>query len=161
MNSTLIKIALVLFFCFQTTGGLFAQSKYLLLQKTNTQKIKVFNEDVRLKIRTLDGDKLRGKFQIIDSNTISIKNQLIALSEIKRIRSTKAFGKYAGTSMMAGGVGTVLISPLTAIMNENGSKAVRHTALVGLGVVAVGLLIKQATPPSYHHKKWNYKIVVN
>ncbi|MDP5230170.1 MAG: hypothetical protein NWQ38_07240 [Cellulophaga sp.] len=121
----------------------------------------MFNEHHRLKIRTLSGERLVGNFFIVDSNTISIKNENIALSEIKRIRSKRAFSKYLGGSFVGLGSYTVLISPLTAIMAEDGAKNFRTTALIGVGVVALGILIKQATPPAHHHEKWDYKIIIN
>lgn len=160
-NNLFLKLSLLLF-CFSImNNSAFGQSKYLLIKKKNTEKIKIFNDGFRLKIRNLEGKKVKGNFSIIDSNTIKIKNQFINLSEIKRIRSKRSYGKYLGAFIIFGGSQTILISPATAIHKTDGGKSVRNLALLGAGIVGTGILIQHLLPPAYHHEKWEYKIIIN
>jgi len=80
-----MKTALVLIVLFLSTP-LFAQEKYLSITNLDNGKESQIKENSRIKLKTLDGKKLKGKFQISDDNQIIVSAHLIPLNQIDKIK---------------------------------------------------------------------------
>ncbi|MBN1650197.1 MAG: hypothetical protein JW857_02645 [Bacteroidales bacterium] len=80
-----MKTALILIVLFISTQ-VFAQEKYLSITNLNNGKETRIKENSRIKLKTLDGEKLKGKFQISDDNHIRLASQTIPLNHIDKIK---------------------------------------------------------------------------
>ena len=74
-----IILYLLIFFISHTV---FSQQKAVEITNIRTGKVKFFEENQRVKIRTLDGKKHVGNLKFSDSLTLIIKNQYIKTTRI-------------------------------------------------------------------------------
>ena len=78
----LIFLFLSLFFL----NSLVAQEKAIKIFNKKTEKEIIIKEHKRIRIKTLDGEKVSGRYKILDDETIILKNQRIKLSQIEKIK---------------------------------------------------------------------------
>ena len=78
----LIFLFLSLFFL----NCLVAQEKAIKIFNEKTGKEIIIKENKRIRIKTLDGEKVSGRYKILDDETIILKNQRIKLSQIEKIK---------------------------------------------------------------------------
>ncbi|NYJ27327.1 hypothetical protein [Allomuricauda sp. ARW1Y1] len=87
-NYTYLKTTIIILMLMVSTVSL-AQENALKLSKMENGEIKrtkFYNEGRRVKIITHNGEKYKGKFTILDNETLNIGNIDISLKKIKRIR---------------------------------------------------------------------------
>lgn len=109
-----MKNLLLLALCLSVSFIAVAQKRALEISNSETNKKVVIKENKRIKILTTDGRKLSGRFAIEDENTLLVRNQGIAFSDIAGIKRdplllsifTSGFLIYAGAITM--GVGTII-----------------------------------------------------
>ncbi len=108
-----MKNLFVLFF-FLVSISLLAQGKVLVIQKNNTEFSKEIKENKRIKIETKDGQKLYGRFTVVDSTSIMIGENVIMLDDIVKMKKKSLFGTIVnpifivyGSFMIIAGVATV------------------------------------------------------
>ena len=91
----LIFLFLSLFFL----NCLVAQEKAIKIFNEKTGKEIIIKENKRIRIKTLDGEKISGRYKILDDETIILKNQRIKLSQIEKIKKNPL-----GISILTNGV---------------------------------------------------------
>lgn len=109
-------IILVLNLCFISL--LFSQEKGLKIYNETLKKEIIIKENKRIKVKTLDGEKISGRFKIVDPETIMIKNKKIAFSNLEKIKRhplalsviTKLFFYYYGTALAGASIVVYAIS---------------------------------------------------
>lgn len=80
------RLIIILLINFLLASVSFSQEMAIKISNQNSQKEIVIKENIRIRVKTFDGKKLSGKFQIIDKNTILIKDKIINLSDIEKIK---------------------------------------------------------------------------
>lgn len=78
--------ALLLVVCFFVVTNVFSQEKFLSISNTETGKVSVFKQNERVKVKTQQGGKIKGNLLIVDENQIMIKNILIPISNVEKIK---------------------------------------------------------------------------
>ena len=78
--------SLLYLFLFLTAFNLFSQRKALEITNIKNGKIKLFVENQRVKIRTLDRKKRVGKIHFSDNQTLIIDNKLVKIDSILSIK---------------------------------------------------------------------------
>lgn len=68
-----------------------AQKGSLNISHPKKEKGRVIKENKRIQIKTYSGMKVRGRFAIVDENTLMIKDELYSLSDIALIRRSPQF----------------------------------------------------------------------
>ena len=91
----LIFLFLSLFFL----NCLVAQEKAIKIFNEKTGKEIIIKENKRIRIKTLNGEKISGIYKILDDETIILKNQRIKLSQIEKIKKNPL-----GISILINGV---------------------------------------------------------
>ncbi len=83
----------------------FSQDKYLGIYQPGTTKETVFKENTRIRVKTVEGGKLSGKFHFVDESQVMIKNIIIPLSSIAEIKHNPLLLNFlvSGTLIVAGG----------------------------------------------------------
>ncbi len=115
-----------------------------ITNQTNNKEI-VIKENKRVKIETKAGEKISGRFTIQDNETILIKNQSIALTDIETIKRnpflvsllTSGFLVYAGAL-------TIGIGAIIGLLNNS---AAFLLAIPGAAMVYAGI-----KSPNFHKK---------
>ncbi len=80
MKSLFIIIALFI------TATAFSQEKFLSFTKTKTGKEILIKENARIRLKTIDGKKLRGRVRFTEDNMLEIRGEKISLENIEKIK---------------------------------------------------------------------------
>ena len=116
-----MKTALILIVLFISTN-LFAQEKYLSITNLDNGKESRIKENSRIKIKTLEGKKLKGKFQISDENQIILSSQIIPLNQIDKIKRNPLVMTIAVDGLLLVGAGAAAYTGLAlAIFGGSGT----------------------------------------
>ena len=81
-----MKITLFVFVLFIATSA-FSQEKYLSISDSSNGKEKVFKQNKRVRVKTIEGGKLNGKLKIMNDEQVMIKNIIIPLTSIEKIKN--------------------------------------------------------------------------
>ena len=63
------------------------QSQVLKALNSETGKEILFKESKRIRVLTSSGDRISGRFEIVDADHIQIKNQIIALVDLVKVKN--------------------------------------------------------------------------
>ncbi|MEE4285096.1 MAG: hypothetical protein V2I31_03070 [Mariniphaga sp.] len=101
--------AFLLAVCFLVVFSAFSQEKVLSISNSETGKVTVFKQNERVKIKTLQGGKIKGTLFIADDNQIMIKNILVPISNIEKIKRNPLVLNIlvSGTLFFIGGYGVL------------------------------------------------------
>lgn len=93
----------------------YAQNSGIITTNEVSQKEVFFKEDKRIRITTIDGKKIKGKFTIVDTQHIKIKEHIISLNDLTSIKRNPQWQSIGlnGLLMYAGAV-TIGISVIIA-----------------------------------------------
>ena len=81
----------ILLISFLSVNLSMAQENILKISSPTSEKEVIIKQNKRIKIQTVDGEKISGRFRIEGTNTITIKDQTIALSDIESIKRNPLF----------------------------------------------------------------------
>lgn len=79
-NSTILLICLIFI------NLSFSQERVIKISNPNSNKEITIKENKRIKIKTFNGEKISGRFKILDAKNILIKNRQIELITIQKIK---------------------------------------------------------------------------
>jgi hypothetical protein len=133
----------------------FAQQRTLEITNIKNGKIKVFAENQRIKIRTLDHKKWVGNLKITDSVSFTVNNQKIQLDSLQSIKNQPKLLGTVKTVVLISGVAIVGASLIAA---SGGSDAAFLIFVVGAGTTMSAGVI-EGLNSNYTKRKWTYKIV--
>jgi hypothetical protein len=133
----------------------FSQQKAIEVTNIQTGKVKVFTENQRIKIRTLDGKKHVGNLKILDSLSFMVNDQSVKIESLKSIKLQPKTLATIKTVVFASGLAIVGAS-LVAASEGNDSAFLLFT--IGSGVtIGAGLL--EGMNASTSNNKWTFKII--
>ena len=133
----------------------FSQQKAIEVTNIKTGKVKVFTENQRIKIRTLDGKKHVGNLKILDSLSFMVNDQSVKIESLKSIKLQPKTLATIKTVVFASGLAIVGAS-LVAASEGNDSAFLLFT--IGSGVtIGAGLL--EGMNASTSNNKWTFKII--
>lgn len=149
-----IFLLMMLTFAVLNTWG---QQKELIAFNTKKQKEKVFKENKKIKVYTINNMIYKGKYEVIDNQTIKIKKQAIQLNEIEKIYSLNLAREITkkGSTIIA--FGAFMITPYTLYLSELNPQA----ALIPLGISAGAAIttgVLYIAEPTHKAKRWEYYI---
>ncbi|WP_310378901.1 hypothetical protein [Flavobacterium sp.] len=132
-----------------------AQQKTIQITNITNGKIKIYEENQRVKIRTLEGKKLVGNLTFTDNETFVINNQSI---KIDSVLSIKKQPKLLGTIRTVVLVTGLAIVGSSIIVAASGGNAAFLLFTVGSGVtISAGLI--EAINSNNSNRQWKFKIV--
>ena len=134
-----------------------SQNQVIKLTNINTNKEKIIEAPKRIKIKTIDGRKIKGRLRIEDSKTISVDHVKIALTDVAELRRNPLL-----TSILTSG-----------LLIYGGSLTVGFGALIGvlvdptafwLLVPAAGMIYTGIKAPNFNKnhqtdKGWRFEII--
>ena len=132
----------------------FSQQKGIEITNVKTGEIKFFEENKRVKIRTLDEKKRVGILKITDSLSFTINDQSVKIDSLKSIKHQPKTLATVKTVVLVIGLATVGAS-LIAASGGNDSAFLLFT--IGSGVtISAGLL--EGMNANNSSNKWTFKI---
>ena len=157
-----MKHFITFIFCLAMTT-LFAQNKGINLIKNTSNDTTFLKENRRIKVKTLDGKSVAGKFTITNDSEINIKGRIISMDSIVSIRKASTFSTILRTTSIS--IGSVFVVGGFAIAVADPPKGSGYASgaanSAGIGVFIIGLpfLITPLTVKKHPVKKWSYEIV--
>ena len=148
-----MKKAIVIIFLI-ISQTIFSQQKGLHLIHNKKNDTVFLVENRRIKIREANGDYTAGKFTIVNDSTISIKNKIIPLDSIVKVRKASRFSAIA--SPVAITIGSIFLTGGIAGAVAGGYGLLATVILVPPGLP---LFIVPFTANRHKKEKYRYEIV--
>lgn len=132
----------------------FAQQKAIEITNIKTGEVKYFEENQRVKIRTLDEKKLIGNLKITDSLSFTVNNQSVKIDSLKSIKHQPKTLATAKTVVLITGLA---IAGASLVAASEGNDSAFLLFSIGSGVtIGAGLL--EGINANYSNYKWTFKI---
>lgn len=148
--------SLTLFFLHLFSRQILAQQA-LEISSTGGDRMKLFKENKRVKVKTIQGEKYIGRFPIIDSQNIEIEGNIIPLSSIANIKIRSIVAGIAGTVLIVYGAFVVGVGLVYRSAFDTPT-AVYISAVFGGLIVTPGIFFNEFAK-NHRNQKWLYKIV--
>jgi small nuclear ribonucleoprotein (snRNP)-like protein len=133
----------------------FSQHKTLELTNIKTGKIKVFEENQRVKIRTLNHKKWIGNLKIVDNQHFLINNQSINIDSLQSIKNQPKSLGTVKTAVLFSGLAIVGASIVSA---AQGNESAFNLFAIGAGTtISAGII--EGLNSNYTSRKWKFKII--
>lgn len=161
-----MKTVSLLMFLFLTIP-LMAQEKALEMSKSGTDKVRIFKENKRVKVKTIKGGKYIGRYHIVDNKTIEIDGSFIPLNIVSNIKSRSIVAGIAGTILIMVGIvtiayGNILMLASVATLGLVISPSVGAlVGLAGIVITATGIFFNEFAKNYRHKREWTYRIIEN
>ena len=135
--------------------AVFSQQRAIEITNIHSGKVKVFEENQRIKIRTLDGKKHVGNLKILDSLCFSVNNQPVKIDSLQSIKNQPKTLATVKTIVLITGLAIVGASLIAA---SGGSDSAFLLFTIGSGVtIGAGLL--EGLNANNSERKWMFKII--
>lgn len=133
----------------------FSQQKSIEITNVKTGKTKYFEENQRIKIRTLDGKKHVGNLKFSDSLSFTVNNQPIKIDSLQSIKKQPKTMATIKTVVFITGL-AIVGSSLVAASDGNDAAFLLFT--IGSGVtIGAGLL--EGINANNSNNRWRFKII--
>ena len=133
----------------------FSQQRLIEITDVKTGKVKVFEENQRIKIRTLDGKKHIGNLKFSDSLSFTVNNHSIKIDSLQSIKKEPKTMATIKTVVLITGLATVGTSLIAA---SDGNDAAFLLFTIGSGVtISAGLL--EGINANNSNNRWKFKII--
>ena len=133
----------------------FSQQKSIEITNVKTGKTKYFEENQRIKIRTLDGKKHVGNLKFSDSLSFTVNNQSIKIDSLQSIKKQPKTMATIKTVVFITGLAIVGASLVAA---SDGNDAAFLLFTIGSGVtIGAGLL--EGINANNSNNRWRFKII--
>jgi hypothetical protein len=146
------KIYLIVLFISFTV---LSQQRTLELTNIKTGKVKVFVENQRVKIRTLDHKKWVGNLKIIDSERFTINEKSVKIDSLQSIKNQPKSLGIVKTVVLLSGLAIVGASIVEAA--QGNESAFNHFAIGAGTTISAGVI--EGLNSNYTKRKWTFKIV--
>lgn len=134
-----------------------AQIQHLVLENDERDEIHILEDNQMVRVVTINGERHKGKMQIVDANTISIKNALIPLTDIDKIKKhSKLVAVLLGTVVIYFSSVAIGAGVLIAIFGEvAGGAALTAVGILGVVGAANGINLNRAYK---RYQGWTYRV---
>lgn len=133
-----------------------SQESALKITNTTSQKEIIIKENKRIKIQTVDGNKISGRFKL-ENNTLLIGNEQIDLDDIQTLKRHPLSISILGSGVLIyGGIITAGFAVLIGVLADS-------TAFL-LTIPAAAMIYAGIKPPNLSRnykrgKDWNFEII--
>jgi small nuclear ribonucleoprotein (snRNP)-like protein len=133
----------------------FSQQKAFEITNIESGKTKIYEENQRVKIRTIDRKKVVGELHFIDNQTILVNSETIKIDSVLSIKSQP---KVLGTLKTAVLITGLAIVGTSVIVATGGGNAAFLLFAVGSGVT-IGAGVLEGLNSNNSNRKWTFKII--
>jgi hypothetical protein len=133
----------------------FSQQKAFEITNIESGARQIYEENQRVKIRTIDRKKVVGELHFIDNQTILVNNETIKIDSVLSIKSQPKVLGTLKTVVLITGLAFVVTSVIVA---TGGGNAAFLLFAVGSGVT-IGAGVLEGLNSNNSNKKWTFKII--
>ena len=134
-----------------------AQEQAIKITNPTTGKEVIIKDNKRVKIRTADGQKIAGRFKIVDSNTIFIDDMPVELMDILEIKRNPLLASIFTTAFFIyGGALAVGFGALIGVLVDTSAY---FLILPGAGMIYTGIKSPNFNRKFKRDKNWTYEII--
>lgn len=157
MNSKLIfKKIPVLFFCLLIASSIYSQEQAIKITNQDKNRELVFKENKRIRIQTVDGRKISGRFKIA-GDSIIIKNNLISMSNIETIkRNPLSVSLITSGALIYGGLITAGLGTLVGMFVSTSGY---YLLVPAAGLIYTGIKAPNLSKKYKRDKNWTFETV--
>jgi len=135
----------------------FAQEPAIKVTNPSSGKEVIIKDNKRIKIRTADGQKISGRFKIVDSNTIFIDNMPVELMEIHEVKRNPLLTSiFTSTFFIYGGALAIGFGSLIGILVDSSAY---FLILPGAGMIYTGIKSPNFNRKFKRDKNWTFDII--
>mgnify|MGYP006431501301 CR=1 FL=1 len=133
-----------------------SQERALILVNTEHGKQIVIKENKRVRVKTLDGEKYKGRMQIINNDSIKVGYKVIPLEHIEKIKRNPLLQTILidGTLILYGSFAVGISLIVYPFLQE----AVYHVVLMGAAFIGVGVLSPNLLKGYKPEKGWKFQL---
>ncbi len=152
MKKILLFIISLFFF-----NQIIAQNQAIKITNINTNKEKIIKENKRIKLKTFDGRKIKGRYKIENNSTIVVDNVRIDLSEIDSLKRNPLLTSiFTSGFLIYGGAITAGFGVLIGVL--------ANSAAFWLTIPAAGMIYTGIKSPNFNKnhktdKGWEFEII--
>ena len=151
-----MKILIVLTFIMFLSNLSWAQESALKITNTTTQKEVIIKENKRIKIKTLDGNKISGRFKL-KNTTILIGKEQIELEDIQSIKPNPVLISVLGSGVLIyGGIITAGFGVIIGVFVDSTAFLL---AIPGAAMIYAGIQSPNISKNYKRDKNWNFEII--
>jgi hypothetical protein len=155
-----MKSLTILFISLFFANLTFSQERVLKIVNQVSKKEIIIKENKRIRIRTVDGQKISGRFKIIGKETILIKKKEIELANIEKIKrnpllisiTTNGLFIYIGVAITIVGV---------VAGGFTGQSSSFLSAIPGAGMIYTGIKSPNFLKGYKKNSNWNYELIIS
>jgi hypothetical protein len=153
-----MKSLTILFFSLFFVNLIFSQERVIKIVNEVSKKEIIIKENKRIRIKTVDGQKISGRFKIIGKETILIKKKKIELANIEKIKRnpllisiiTNGLFIYVGAGITIVGV---------AVGGITSQSSLFLLAIPGAGMIYSGIKSPNFLKGYKKDNKWKYQLI--
>lgn len=134
-----------------------AQTKAIKITKLDSNKERIIKENKRIKLRTLNKKLVKGRFKVMDDQTIMIEDINIKLSDIKELKRDPLITSILTTGILIyAGAATAGVSVIAGIFADS---AAFWFILPAAGLIYVGIRSPNFNKNYKINKGWIYEVI--
>lgn len=134
-----------------------AQTKAIKITKLDSNKERIIKENKRIKLRTLDKKLVKGRFKVLDNQTIMIEDINIKLSDIKELKRNPLIISILTTGILIyAGAATAGVSVIAGIFADS---AAFWFILPAAGLIYAGIRSPNFNKNYKINKGWIYEVI--
>ncbi len=144
-------------YCLMLSAVSIAQEQAIKITNESVVKEIIIKENKRIKIQTSDGQKISGRFTVVDGNSIMIKDKIIAISDILSVkRNPLLLSIFSSGFFIYAGAITLGIGALITLLGESSGMllAIPAGAMVYTGIKSPNFLKKYKTGDD-----WTFELI--
>ena len=134
----------------------FAQNNVLIIQKIDSERFIEIKENKRIKVQTKDGQKMFGRFTVIDSASIMIREKIILLDDIVKLKRKSLTSTIVNPILIVYG-STFIIVGATIIGGTGLLDAFFGGTLIVMGTP---LILVPLISNRHSSKTWKYSVKI-
>ncbi|MES2543935.1 MAG: hypothetical protein V4548_03555 [Bacteroidota bacterium] len=135
----------------------YSQENFLKITNSATQEESIIKENKRIRILTVDGKKLSGKFSIVDENSIMIKNTVVNIDQIVKLKR-HPLGLILFTDYIFIYTGAIVVALAVLVAGLSGEPGLILLAAPGVFLIHAGSKGVNILGSYKTKQNWKYEI---
>lgn len=153
-----MRILLILFISLFFSNLIFAQEGVLKIVNQTSEKEILIKEHKRIRIKTIEGQKISGRFRIIGKETILIRKKKIKLADIEKIKRNPLLVSIVTNGLFIYvGAGIAIVG--VAIGGITNQSSLFLLTIPGVGMIYNGIKSPNLLKGYKKDSNWKYELI--
>jgi len=134
-----------------------SQNSFIKITNLSTNKEKVIKENRRIKLKTSDGRKIKGRFKIENNSNIFIDNVRIDLNDIKELKRNPILLSILGSGFLI--YGGAITTGVGFIIGITGNPAGFWLVIPGAAMIYAGIKSPNINKNYKRDSGWKFEVI--